>query len=131
MFAYSLPGLVTAIPTIPVFTLVPVFYAWDVGIGLAVTGLILFLSRALDVVTDPLIGRLTDHYGPDGLRILVLAGALIAAPSLVMLLSPPSGAGPVWLFMCSAFLYLGWTLVQVPYLTWGARLSSKYHDRTR
>lgn len=131
LFAYSLPGLVTAIPTIPVFTLVPVFYAWDVGIGLAITGLVLFFSRALDVITDPLIGRLTDRYGPEGMPKLLLAGALIAAPSLIMLLSPPGDAGPAWLFVWSALLYLGWTLVQVPYLTWGARLSSKYHDRTR
>lgn len=131
LFAYSLPGLVTAIPTIPVFTLLPVFYAWDVGIGLGVTGLMLFLSRGFDVITDPLIGRLTDHFGPAGMRALLLVGAVIAAPALVMLLSPPENAGATWLFVWSTLLYLGWTLVQVPYLTWGARLSSDYHERTR
>ena len=131
LFAYSLPGLVTAIPTIPVFTLLPVFYAWVVGIGLSVTGMVLFFSRGLDVITDQRIGRLTDHYGPGGMRALLLAGAVIAAPALVMLLSPPDNAGAAWLFVWSTLLYLGWTLVQVPYLTWGARLSSDYHERTR
>ncbi len=58
---YGLPGLVTAIPTIPVFTLLPAFYAEQVGLGLAVTGLVLFAGRALDVLTDPLVGWLSDR----------------------------------------------------------------------
>ena len=37
LLAYGLPGLVTAIPTIPVFTLLPTFYAEDLGLGLALT----------------------------------------------------------------------------------------------
>ena len=131
LFSYGLPGLITAIPTVPVFTLLPVFYAGEIGVGLALTGLVLFASRALDVVTDPFIGYLTDRAGPDGLRNLLLAGALIGAPALVLLLSPPEGAGALWLFLCSAVLYLGWTMVQIPYLAWGARLSPCYHERTR
>ena len=131
LLCYGLPGLVTAIPTVPVFTLLPVFYAGHAGIGLALTGMMLFLSRALDVITDPVIGYLTDRAGPAGLKRLLLAGALIGAPALVLLLSPPDGAGALWLFLCSALLYLGWTLVQIPYLAWGARLSPHYHERTR
>lgn len=128
---YGLPGLITAIPTIPVFTLLPTFYAEDVGLGLVATGIVLFLGRALDLVTDPLVGRLADQGGGARLKRMILLGALLAAPSLVLLLSPPAGAGAVWLLVTSALLYLGWTLVQIPYLTWGARLSAGYHERTR
>lgn len=131
LFYYGLPGLITAIPTVPVFTLLPVFYAGQMGVGLALTGLVLFLSRALDVLTDPAIGYMADRAGPAGLKGLLLAGTLIGAPALVLLLSPPDGAGAIWLFLCSALLYLGWTLVQIPYLAWGARLSPRYHERTR
>ena len=128
---YGLPGLITAIPTIPVFTLIPGYYAEDLGLGLAITGVILLLSRALDVVSDPLVGWLADRHGGADLRKLVLYGALLGAPSLVLILSPPSSAGALWLLLCSTGLYLGWTLVQIPYLTWGARLSGQYHQRTR
>jgi Na+/melibiose symporter-like transporter len=136
LVAYGLPGLVTAIPTIPVFTLLPAYYAEDVGLGLAVTGAVLFAGRVLDLISDPLIGVLADRFGGGrGLATLVLIGALIGAPSLILLLSPPAGmtvgAGAAWLLATSAFLYLGWTLVQIPYLTWGARLSPDYHQRTR
>lgn len=128
---YGLPGLITAIPIIPVFTLLPAYYAGTVGLGLAVTGAVLFASRVIDVVTDPLVGRLTDHAGTAMLRRLVGLGALLAAPALVLLLDPPAQAGWPWLLLTSVALYLGWTLVQVPYLTWGATLSRDYHQRTR
>ena len=132
---YGLPGLVTAIPTIPVFTLIPAFYAEEVGLGLALTGLVLFAGRALDLISDPLVGFLADRRGGRSLSRLVLLGALIGAPALVLLLSPPQGmttlASAAWLLATSALLYLGWTLVQIPYLTWGARLSPDYHQRTR
>lgn len=135
LWAYALPGLVTAIPTIPVFTLLPAFYAGHVGLGLALTGLLLFAGRLLDVLSDPLVGWLADRDGGRQLPRLILLGTLIAAPALVMLLSPPADAGPLlggaWLLTGSALLYLGWTLIQIPYLTWGARLSDGYHQRTR
>ena len=136
LLAYGLPGLVTAIPTIPVFTLLPTFYAEDLGLGLALTGAVLFVGRALDLISDPLVGVLADRWaGGRGLARLILIGALIGAPSLVLLLSPPAGmtawAGAAWLLGFSTLLYLGWTLVQIPYLTWGARLSPDYHQRTR
>ena len=136
LLAYGLPGLVTAIPTIPVFTLLPTFYAEDLGLGLALTGAVLFAGRALDLVSDPLVGLLADRWaGGRGLARLILIGALIGAPALVLLLSPPAGmtawAGAAWLLGFSTLLYLGWTLVQIPYLTWGARLSQDYHQRTR
>lgn len=128
---YGLPGLVTAIPMIPVFTLLPAFYAEEVGLGLAVTGAVIFASRLVDVVTDPLVGRWADHAGSAMVGRLVGGGALLAGPALVLLLSPHAGVGWLWLLAWSVLLYLGWTLVQIPYLTWGATLSADYHTRTR
>lgn len=131
LLSYGLPGLVTAIPTIPVYTLVPTFYAETLGLGLALTGAMLFLGRALDLVSDPLVGRLADLGGGGRIKRLILIGALIAAPALILLLAPPAGAGALWLLLTSTALYLGWTLVQIPYLSWGAQLSAHYHERTR
>jgi len=136
VLAYGLPGLVTAVPMVPVFTLLPTFYAETVGLGLALTGAMLLVGRLLDLVSDPLVGVLADRWaGGRGLATLVLVGAVLAGPSLVLLLSPPVGLSPglgaAWLLGFSALLYLGWTLVQIPYLAWGAQLSQDYHQRTR
>ena len=49
---------------------------------------------------------------------------------LYQLLNPPNDAGIIYLICWSIILYLGWTLVAVPYLTWGAELSTDYNERT-
>ncbi len=54
--AYAAPGFALAIPLVPVFTFLPTLYARDVGLGLARTGTVLFVARAVDFLLDPLIG---------------------------------------------------------------------------
>jgi Na+/melibiose symporter-like transporter len=49
---------------------------------------------------------------------------------LYQLLNPPNDAGIIYLICWSIILYLGWTFVAVPYLTWGAELSTDYNERT-
>ena len=46
-------------PTIPAFIYLPTIYASN--IGLASTGFVLLLARALDVISDPVIGYLSDN----------------------------------------------------------------------
>lgn len=133
LLAYGLPGLALALPTIPAYVLLPAFYAETVGLGLAATGAVLLLARLLDGLTDPLIGLLSDRlHLPLGRRKpWIMAGAAIAGPSLLQLFSPPDGAGAGYLLLWSALLYLGWTLIQIPYTAWGAELSDDYHQRSR
>lgn len=130
---YALPGLAFAMPTIPVYVYLPTYYADDLGLGLAVTGAILLAARAFDVVTDPLVGSLSDRWRTRWGRRKpwILAGAVLAAISLVQLLAPPSAVGPAFLFGWVITLFLGWTLVAIPYNAWGAEISADYHERAR
>ena len=59
---YSLPALVTSVTALPMALFVPAFYADDLGLPLAAVGLAIAVSRLLDVVTDPLIGSLSDRF---------------------------------------------------------------------
>ena len=45
----------------PVIVFIPRFYASDVGVSLAVVGTIMIAVRIFDVVTDPLMGYVSDH----------------------------------------------------------------------
>jgi Na+/melibiose symporter-like transporter len=54
--------------------LVPAFYAQDLGLPLAAVGAAIAASSLLDVVTDPLIGSLSDPIPSVG---LAAGGALI------------------------------------------------------
>ncbi|HUB97956.1 MAG TPA: MFS transporter [Stellaceae bacterium] len=131
--AYAAPGFALAIPLVPVFTFLPTLYARDLGLGLARTGTVLFLARAIDFVLDPLIGLGSDRLRtPLGRRKpFIVLGALAAGSALVALFMPPRSVSAAYLFLWLALLYFGFTAVQVPYTAWGAELVPDYHDRTR
>ncbi len=130
---YALPALVLGLPTIPVFIYLPKYYAEDLGLGLTATGLALFLIRLFDVVSDPIVGLLSDRlptrFGRR--RPWIAIGAPIAGLALIQLFDPPAGVGTGFLLVWGLLLYVGWTLIAIPYTTWGAELSSDYHERTR
>ncbi|MBM3538003.1 MAG: MFS transporter [Alphaproteobacteria bacterium] len=130
---YALPGIALAIPTLPVYVYLPAFYAETVGLGLAATGAILFAARSLDVITDPLVGVISDRWPTrfGRRKPWMAAGAALAAVALVRLLDPPGGAGGLYLLAWSALLYLGWTLISIPYAAWGAEMTEGYHARAR
>jgi glycoside/pentoside/hexuronide:cation symporter, GPH family len=131
--AYAAPGFALAIPLIPVFTFLPTLYARDLGLGLGVTGGILFGARVLDFFADPLIGLSSDRAATrfGRRKPWILVGAIAAGAALLMLFRPAVGVGPLYLFGWLALLYLGFAAVQVPYTAWGAELVRDYNERTR
>lgn len=120
-----------SMPTIPAFTFLPAVYG--TSLGLAATGLALLLARVFDVVSDPLIGALSDRTTSRWGRRKpwILAGAIISGYAILRLSQPPAQPTADYLVVWSVLLFVGWTLVQVPYTAWGAELSGDYHQRAR
>ena len=133
LLAYGLPGLPLAVLTLPLYVYLPAFYAEDVGIGFALVGTILLIARLWDVVTDPLVGLLSDRWnGRWGRRRpWLLAAAPIAIVSAWFLFHPPAGAGWPYLLAWTMALYLAGTMVKLPYEAWGAEISPDYDGRSR
>ncbi len=129
--AYALPGCALAIPLIPAQVLLPSHYAQNTATGLAVTGLVLLAARLLDVVSDPIIGWVTDQviHAGKGFRRLLAAGALLCGISLFFLFTPPAEADWPYLLVWSGLLFLGWSAVQIPYTVWAARLTMQPQSR--
>ena len=93
--AYGALGLPLAMAMLPIYVLVPNFYAADLGLGLALTGSVLFLARLLDTVQDPWLGRLIDRRSPRGWTRLLASSALLLSLAMAALLVPlPSTASP-------------------------------------
>jgi glycoside/pentoside/hexuronide:cation symporter, GPH family len=133
LLAYGLPGLPLAVLGLPLFIYLPTFYAESVGISLTTIGLVLLTARLWDVVTDPIIGALSDRTGGrlGRRRPWILASLPILCISIEFLFAPSQQAGVGHLLIWSMLLYLGWTMIQLPHAAWGAELSSDYHQRTR
>jgi len=111
----------------------PIIYAEGAGLGLAVTGAALFFARIIDITTDPLIGILAQRIRTPWGRFkpIIFVGCIIGAGGISFLLNPPPEVGFFYLVVWASFLYLGWTMVNIPYLAWGAALSNDYGGRTQ
>lgn len=137
LILFGLPEYAVYLASIPVGLYLPFVYSKDLGLSLTEVGLILMLARISDVITDPLIGYLSDRTpGRFGRRKPWLAGgALLMMISAFQLFNPAvlndMPIGNIHLLAWAVLLWLGWTMINIPYYAWGAELSGDYHERTR
>ena len=133
LFAYGIAETPIAMAAIPVSLFLPAFYTGELGLGLASVGLILMLARFWDVITDPLIGYLSDRtrtrFGRRRPWIIVSVPLVILA--VYKLFIPTEPVSELYLLGWIMLLWLGWTLFNIPYFAWGAELSPNYEQRTR
>lgn len=133
LLAYALPGLPLAVLYLPLYVTVPAFYADTLGLGFATVGAVLFASRIWDVVTDPAIGTLSDRtrVRPGRRRLWMLAGVPVTVAAAWVLLRPGEDAGALYLLFASFALYLGGTMVALPYTAWNAEIARDPVERSR
>jgi GPH family glycoside/pentoside/hexuronide:cation symporter len=131
--AYALPALPLAILTLPLYVLVPAFYARELALPLAAVGQALLAVRLVDALSDPLVGLMADRWRPTfGRRRLWFAlASLPTALAAFFVVTPPDGAGVFYLMLWGVILSVAWTAALVPYTAWGAELSTLYHGRAR
>ncbi|MEE4277037.1 MAG: MFS transporter [Halieaceae bacterium] len=126
--AFPLAGAFIALQVI-----VPTFYAQALGLKLAAVGGILLAARLWDLVTDPVVGYLSDHtparFGRR--KIWVIASAPLIALSVWLLFNPPDGIGNRFLLLATLAIYIAGTMSIVPMNAWGAEISESYHQRSR
>ena len=131
LFCYSLTDLPVALSIFPVIVFIPRFYASDVGVPLTLVGTIMIAVRIFDVITDPLMGYLSDHtrsrFGRR--RPWILAATPIMMVSIYQLFLPPAGAGAAHMLTWSLALSVATTMMLIPYYAWGAELSTNYNER--
>lgn len=100
-------------------------------------GVLFFLPRLSDALTDPVMGFVSDNtksrWGRR--RPYILVGAIIAGAAYVFMwqLHPENSLGyNFWYFLLLAFVfYLGLTIFATPYVAMGYEMSDDFHERTR
>ena len=124
----------TSAAGMPMFIFILPFYADDLGLGLSIVGILFFLGRFTDILTDPVMGVLIDKFpskwGKHKLWIFLSAPVFMVATYLIFL---PTTIQPTGLyFFGSLFLiYSAFTLSSITQLSWASFLAPDYDDRTK
>ena len=130
---FALPAMVSAIMHGPIAGIIPSLYATNFGLDLAVIGSVLLVARVFDAITDPLIGYMSDRtrskFGKR--KPWVVFGAAVTVISCYLLFSPGEHVGMTYFLVFSILLYLGWTLMEIPYAAWVLELSRDTKVRTK
>ncbi len=108
----------------------------DLGFPGWMWGIIFFLPRIFDAITDPIMGYISDNtksrWGRR--RHYVFLGAILMGISFVIMWQLYRDNGVTYnfyFFMFWSFIfYLGLTLFSVPYVAMGYEMSNDFHERT-
>lgn len=130
--AYALPSIPMSALGLPIVVYLPPFYGHEMGLGLTVAGTIFMLARFWDVFTDPVLGMVSDRFPSRWGRrrhwIVLSTPILLVSGYMLFMPNPPVTWVylAVWMFV----LYIGWTLLTISHMSWGAELSEDYNERS-
>ncbi len=134
---YGLMGLPLAFVALPLYVMLPNYYALHFGVPLASLGALLLGARLLDALVDPLLGRWSDHLfarAPQQLLGWAALAALLLALGFALLFFPPPLALPwllAWASGCLLLTYASFSALSILHQSWGARLGGDALQRAR
>jgi GPH family glycoside/pentoside/hexuronide:cation symporter len=130
---FGLPEFAVYLAVIPMSLYLPFYYSRDLGLSITDIGLLLMVARISDVITDPLIGALSDRTTTrlGRRKPWMIAGVPLMMLSAYQLFSPSGAVSNSYLLIWSVLLWFGWTMINIPYYAWGAELSDDFDERTR
>ncbi len=133
---YGALGIALAFVALPLYVLLPNFYAREFGVGLTTLGGILLGARLFDAVIDPALGgwadRLFGRSVKKALRV-AFAAAVVLALGFAALFFPPVRGNDllVWVTVALIVTYAAYSFVSVTHQSWGARLGGDAAFRAR
>jgi GPH family glycoside/pentoside/hexuronide:cation symporter len=111
----------------------------NLGLGMdpALVGIIGFIPRIFDAVSDPMLGYISDNtrsrWGRR--RPYILVGAVLAGLMFAGMWQMPEGQAQsfyFWFFLSALILYfLVYTVYATPFVAFGYEMTADYHERTR
>ena len=134
--AYGLPSFAGLGMEVPIGIFLTKFYADTIGVAVGFIALAQVLARALDAITDPLMGWLSDRtrtrWGRR--RPYILVGTPLAAVAAIALFGPPDGITPLmgaaWFTTTFMAYFFFQTVYSIPHYGLGPELTDDYHERS-
>ncbi len=133
---YGSLGIALAFVALPLYVLLPNYYAREFGVGLSTLGAMLLGARLLDALIDPALGRWADRlFGQSVsavLRVACAMSVLLAIGFAALFFPPLRGTGLlIWAMLALILTYIAYSFVSVAHQSWGARLGGDASFRAR
>ncbi len=134
---YGLMGLPLAFVALPLYVILPNYYARNFGFPLAALGAILLGARFFDALIDPLLGRWSDRLYSHSSQLILrwsAVAAMVLGLGFVMLFFPAVqqlGQLGVWLGISLVVTYIAFSALTIMHQSWGARLGGDEAQRSR
>jgi GPH family glycoside/pentoside/hexuronide:cation symporter len=134
---YGLMGLPLAFVALPLYVVLPNYYASTFGVPLASLGAVLLMARLADAFMDPLLGRWSDRLFRRGAPLL-LARVTIASVALgvgfCLLFFPAvesTDALLIWALIALLITYAAYSFISISHQSWGAMLGDNEAYRSQ
>lgn len=135
--AYGLLGFALAFAALPLYVVLPNYYAREFGVPLATLGAVLLGARLLDAFIDPAIGRITDRlFARSASSVLAfgLGAAVLLGAGFALLFFPQVQGSDALVWWASGMLvltYAGYSGLSVAHQAWAALLGGSESERSR
>ena len=134
--SYGALGIALAFVALPLYVLLPNFYAREFGVGLSTLGVVLLGARLFDALIDPALGgwadRLFGRSVQSALRAACIVSIVLALGFAALFFPPVRGSGLlVWVTLALILTYACYSFVSVTHQSWGARLGGDAPFRAR
>lgn len=127
--AYGWLALPLAFVALPMYVNVPHWYATHYAVPLSLLGVVLLLTRLVDAVTDPFLGRFSDHLYSKSLQAVVAAAVIFSVMlsiSFAALFNPPNLTQAhefaLWVALCVTSCHLCYSALTILHQAWVTRL---------
>lgn len=98
---------------LPLYVHLPQYVGAELGISLAILGGVLLTLRIIDMIQDPLLGRLLDRYSDRLDRISMIAACIMAAGFIGVFAVRVDSYAISWLFLWSFLLFSGYSILYI------------------
>ena len=115
-------------------------YAKYFGLTMTTIATVLVVARLFDLITDPLVGYLSDryHHRHGTRKPFLVVGGLVFAVSAYLLAVPvapdavteSTQVSGIYFAVCYLLLYLGLTLFLIPHQAWGSELAASGDEKS-
>jgi GPH family glycoside/pentoside/hexuronide:cation symporter len=135
--AYGLPNIAGAAMLVPILIHMPKFYADVVLVPLGYLAIAIAVARALDALSDPFVGWLSDrtHTRWGRRRPYMAIGAPLCAVAFWALFTPPEAlsmrGAALWFGVTFILYFIFHTVYALPHYALGPELTLDYHERSR